>query len=264
MVGKYVELHDAYISVKEALNHAGLFHEREIELDWIHAEDIEREGPEKLLRSASGIVVPGGFGPRGVDGMIIAAGYARERGIPYLGLCLGLQVMVIDYARNVLDLKGANSIEMADECEHPVVDLMPEQISITEKGGTMRLGNYPCRLVAGTKAYDAYKREEVIERHRHRFELNNSYRESLENAGLRASGLSPDGKLVEISEVEGHPFHGWSPIPSGVSIKARKTTPLSKRVYQSCYWNFQRRRSACVTIFKRGRTFETKWWHGDA
>ena len=206
MVGKYVELHDAYISVKEALNHAGLFHEREIELDWIHAEDIEKEGPEKLLRSASGIVVPGGFGPRGVDGMILAAEYARRRGIPYLGLCLGLQVMVIDYARNVLDLKGANSIEMVEDCEHPVVDLMPEQVAVTEKGGTMRLGNYPCRLVEGTKAYNAYKREEVIERHRHRFELNNSYRESLENAGLRASGLSPDGKLVEISEVEGHPF----------------------------------------------------------
>jgi CTP synthase len=206
VVGKYVELHDAYISVKEALNHAGLFHEREIEIDWIHAEDIEKEGPEKLLRLASGIVVPGGFGPRGVDGMILTAEYARGRSVPYLGLCLGLQVMVIDYARNVLDLKGANSIEMAEECEHPVVNLMPEQKSITEKGGTMRLGNYPCRLVAGTKAYDAYKRDEVIERHRHRFELNNSYRESLENAGLRASGLSPDGKLVEISEVQGHPF----------------------------------------------------------
>ena len=206
VVGKYVELPDSYISVKEALQHAGLFHGQEVDVQWVHAEEIEKKGPRALLKSASGIVVPGGFGPRGVDGMIQTARYARENGVPYLGLCLGLQVMVVEYARNVLGLKGANSAEMDPDCEHPVVDIMPQQRSITDKGGTMRLGAYPCQLVDGTLAHKAYGLSEISERHRHRFELNNAYRESLENAGLLASGLSPDGELVEISEMVDHPF----------------------------------------------------------
>ncbi len=206
LVGKYVELQDSYISVKEALKHAGLYHGQEIDVQWIHAEEVEEKGADSLLGSACGIVVPGGFGSRGVDGMIKTARYARENRIPYLGLCLGLQVMVVEYARNVLNLKGAASCEIDPECEDPVVDIMPEQRSVTDKGGTMRLGAYPCRLVEGTIAHRAYGTLEVYERHRHRFELNNAYRESLGNAGLLASGLSPDGRLVEISEVEGHPF----------------------------------------------------------
>ena len=206
LVGKYVELPDAYISVNEALKHAGLYHEREIEIQWIHSEDIEREGPDTLLKSACGIVVPGGFGPRGVEGMIETARYARTNNIPYLGLCLGLQVMVIEFARHVLGLKSANSSEMAADTPHPVIDIMPDQRSITNKGGTMRLGSYPCKLMEGSLAHKAYEQSIVYERHRHRFEVNNAYREDLESNGLLAGGVSPDAKLVEITEVVGHPF----------------------------------------------------------
>ena len=206
LVGKYVELPDSYISIKEALKHAALYHGQEIELQWVHAEEIEKKGAHSLLKSACGVVVPGGFGPRGIDGMIQTAQYARENGVPYLGLCLGLQVMVVEYARTVLGLRGADSSEMDSGCEDPVVDIMPEQRSITDKGGTMRLGAYPCHLVEGTLARRAYGVPTVSERHRHRFELNNAYREPLANSGLLASGLSPDGRLVEISEVVDHPF----------------------------------------------------------
>ena len=206
LVGKYVELPDSYISVKEALQHAGLHHGQEIDVRWVHAEEVEEKGPDSLLKSVCGIVVPGGFGPRGVDGMIKTARYARENGVPYLGLCLGLQVMVVEYARNVLHMAGANSSEMEPRCPDPVVHIMPEQQSHTDKGGTMRLGAYPCRLMEDTVARRAYGAPDIVERHRHRFELNNAYREPLENAGLLASGLSPDGGLVEISEVDGHPF----------------------------------------------------------
>ncbi len=206
LVGKYVELPDSYISVREALKHAGLYHDRDVEIQWIHSEDIEREGPDSLLKTACGIVVPGGFGPRGVEGMIETARYARENKIPYLGLCLGLQVMVVEYARNVLGLEGANSSEIDPGTPYPVIDIMPEQRSITEKGGTMRLGVCPCHLLEGSLARKAYSQTVIHERHRHRFEVNNAFREALENMGLIASGLSPDGKLVEITEVAGHPF----------------------------------------------------------
>ncbi len=206
VVGKYVELPDSYISVTEALKHAGLYNDRDIEIQWIHSEDIEKEGPDSLLKTACGIVVPGGFGPRGVDGMIETARYARNNGIPYLGLCLGLQVMVVEYARHVLGLESANSSEFDPDTPDPVIDIMPEQRSVTDKGGTMRLGAYPCQLLDGSLAQRAYAQTRVLERHRHRFEINNAYREALENMGLRASGVSPDGKLVEITEIEGHPF----------------------------------------------------------
>ena len=206
LVGKYVELPDSYISVKEALNHAGLKHDKEIEIQWIHSEDIEREGADNLLKSSNGIVVPGAFGPRGVDGMVEAARYARENTIPYLGLCMGLQVMVVEYARSVLGLGDANSSEIDPDTPHPVIDIMPEQRSVTEMGGTMRLGSYPCSLLGGSLAQRAYEETLVTERHRHRFELNNAFREALEARGLMASGVSPDGHLVEIMEIEGHPF----------------------------------------------------------
>ena len=206
LVGKYVEYPDSYISVREALRHAGLMHTRDVDLHWVHSEDIERYGPEELLRNASGIVVPGGFGTRGVEGMVDAVRYAREHQVPYLGLCLGLQVMVIDWARNILGLDGANSEELAPDTAHPVVHIMPDQESITIKGGTMRLGSYPCKPQARTLTHEAYGDGEVMERHRHRFELNNAYREALEESGLIAAGLSPDGRLVEAGEVRGHPF----------------------------------------------------------
>lgn len=206
LVGKYVEFPDSYISVKEALKHAGLYHDRDIEIQWVHSEDVEKQGPDSLLKSACGIVVPGGFGPRGVEGMVETARYARQNSIPYLGLCLGLQVMVVEYSRNVLGLEKANSSEIDPDTPYPVIDILPEQRSVTDKGGTMRLGAYPCHSLDGSIARKAYGQAVVDERHRHRFELNNTYREALENGGLLASGVSPDGKLVEIMELEGHPF----------------------------------------------------------
>ena len=206
LVGKYVEYPDSYLSVREALRHAGLSHTRDVDLQWVHSEDIEKHGPDDLLRGACGIVVPGGFGTRGVEGMVEAVRYAREHRVPYLGLCLGLQVMVIDYARNILGLVGANSEELQPETAHPVVHIMPEQEGVTLKGGTMRLGSYPCKPQARTLTQEAYGEREVMERHRHRFELNNAYREALEESGLIAAGLSPDGRLVEAGEVRDHPF----------------------------------------------------------
>ncbi|MQF95019.1 MAG: CTP synthase [SAR202 cluster bacterium] len=206
LVGKYVEYPDSYLSVREALRHAGLDHTKDIELHWVHSEDIERYGADALLANACGIVVPGGFGPRGVEGMIETVRYAREHQVPYLGLCLGLQVMVIEWARNVLGIKDANSSELAPETENPVVHIMPDQEDVSSKGGTMRLGDYPCHPQESSRTKAAYNGDIIMERHRHRFELNNSYRESLENSGLLIGGLSPDGNLVETGEVKDHPF----------------------------------------------------------
>jgi len=206
LVGKYVEYPDSYISVKEALRHAGLAHGREIDIQWIHSEDVEREGPDALLANACGIVVPGGFGPRGVEGMVETVRYAREHQVPYLGLCLGLQVMVIEWARNKMDLANANSSELDSDTPHPVIHIMPDQQAVTSMGGTMRLGAYPCLPQDNTLTKAAYGNGVVSERHRHRFEINNSYREALENSGFIIGGVSPDGNLVETGEVGGHPF----------------------------------------------------------
>ncbi|MCH8350763.1 MAG: CTP synthase [Chloroflexi bacterium] len=206
LVGKYVEYPDSYISVKEALRHAGLGHERAVDLKWVHSEDVEKYGPDALLGGACGIIVPGGFGPRGVEGMVDTARYAREHRVPYLGLCLGLQVMVIEWSRNILGLEGANSSELDPDTPHPVIHIMPDQRSVTNMGGTMRLGSYPCRPVQNTLTMAAYQEDVVNERHRHRFELNNSYREALESSGFIVGGLSPDGELVETGEVRDHPF----------------------------------------------------------
>ena len=206
VVGKYTDLPDSYISVKEALSHAALAHGRDVEISWVYSEEIEQNGMEDLLTSVKGIVVPGGFGPRGIEGMVQTVRYARENGVPYLGLCLGMQVMVVEYTRNLLGHQDANSTEFNRDTRHPVIDLMPEQMQMKDMGGTMRLGLYPCRLVPGTRAARAYGRSEVEERHRHRYEFNNAYREPLAEVGLIASGLSPDGLLVEISEAPDHPF----------------------------------------------------------
>jgi CTP synthase len=206
IVGKYVELPDSYLSVIEALRHAALAHGCEVKIDWIKAEDIEEHGADQMLNQSSGVIVPGGFGERGVEGMVSAATYARERGIPYLGLCLGMQVMVIEYARSVLGLEDANSAEFDPGSKNHVIAYLPGQEELGETGGTMRLGLYPCKLTAGTISANAYGDEMVNERHRHRYELNNEYRERLNESGLISSGTSPDGSLVEISEVAGHPF----------------------------------------------------------
>ncbi|GMV84376.1 MAG: CTP synthase [Dehalococcoidia bacterium] len=206
VVGKYVALHDAYMSVKESLAHAGIASEVEVDIRWIHAEDLESRPAEALLSGVDGIIVPGGFGERGWEGKIAAARWAREHQVPYLGLCLGMQVMVTEFARDVCGLQGANSTEFDPESPYPVISLLEEQQGVTNKGGTMRLGAYPCRLIPGSLAARAYGTDLVSERHRHRWEFNNAYRAVLEQGGLRISGTSPDGSLVEISEIAGHPF----------------------------------------------------------
>jgi CTP synthase len=205
VVGKYVELHDAYLSVREALHHAGLRYNAAVEIDWINAEEIERHGVERL-QDLDGIVVPGGFGYRGIEGKIATARFARENRVPYLGLCLGMQVMTIELARHALDSDEPNSSEFDIKTRHPVIHLMPDQRDISEMGGTMRLGLYPCQLIEGTRAAEAYGQELVYERHRHRWEVNNAYRSLLASEGMIFSGLSPDGHLVEIGELADHPF----------------------------------------------------------
>ncbi|MEK7353716.1 MAG: CTP synthase, partial [Chloroflexota bacterium] len=206
LVGKYVELNDAYYSVREALQHAALYHHRALKLTWVPSEALEKEGGEALLRSAQGIVVPGGFGIRGIEGMIKAANYARTNKIPYLGLCLGMQVMVIEFARHVLNSPEANSTEFNISTAYPVIDLMADQENIENKGGTMRLGNYPCALVKDSLAGNAFGEDLIYERHRHRYEFNNKFRKQLEEGGMVCSGTSPDGKLVEICELTDHPW----------------------------------------------------------
>lgn len=206
LVGKYVALHDAYLSVCEALQHAGLHHGVDVHIRWVQAEEVEKQGPAVLLQGVRGIVVPGGFGHRGVEGKIASARYARENRVPYLGLCLGMQCATIEFARNVLGLADANSTEFDPRTPAPVIDLMADQRDVVEKGGTMRLGAYPCHLVPGTKAAAAYEVEQVNERHRHRFEFNNRFRDTLHEAGLVFSGTSPDGRLVEIAELRDHPW----------------------------------------------------------
>ncbi len=206
LVGKYVQLKDSYISVREALRHAALKHDRDVEILWIDSEELEKEDVNAVLRDAQGIVVPGGFGYRGIEGMIMAARYAREKMVPYLGLCLGMHVMVIEYARHVLSSHEPNSSEFVQDTCYPVIDLLPEQRDIEDKGGTMRLGRYACVMIPGTKTSSAYDGSTVYERHRHRFEFNNEFREMLQAGGLILSGLSPDRELVEIVEAAGHPW----------------------------------------------------------
>ena len=206
IVGKYVELRDAYMSVREAVRHASLEARVEAEFLWVHSAELEKDKGWDELKRAHGIIVPGGFGSRGIEGKIAAAHYARENQIPYLGLCLGMQVMVIEFGRHVLGTEDANSTEFDRNTSHPVIDLLPEQRGIGEMGGTMRLGLYPCDLVEGTLARTVYQTDSVNERHRHRYEFNNTYREILAEHGMVYSGLSPDRRLVEIAELSDHPF----------------------------------------------------------
>ena len=206
LVGKYVELRDAYMSVREALLHSALALGIDVNIDWVHSAELEKGRGWEMVNAADGIIVPGGFGGRGIEGKILAARYARENMVPYLGLCLGMQLMVIEFTRHVLGDEEANSTEFDRATPHPVIDLMPDQRDIADMGGTMRLGLYPCILQPRTIAKRAYQEKRIDERHRHRFEFNNAYREILQSEGMRFSGISPDGRLVEIAELADHPF----------------------------------------------------------
>jgi CTP synthase len=207
LVGKYVELHDAYISVVEALGHGGLYNDSKVNIIWVNATEVDKATVADVLKGVDGILVPGGFGDRGVEGKIEAIKWARENKIPFLGICLGMQCAVIEFARNVLNYKDANTAEIDPETKHPVIDLMPDQKDIDEKGGTMRLGMYPCKLEKDTYSSKAYGEELIYERHRHRYEFNNEFRKVLTDAGLVLSGTSPDSRLVEIVEVKDHPWY---------------------------------------------------------
>ena len=207
LVGKYVQLHDAYLSVAEALRHAGFALGTKVDIDWIDSETITEDSCESILGGLDGILVPGGFGHRGIEGMILAAQYAREHHLPYFGICLGMQIAVIEYARHVLKLKGASSGEFAPACSHKVIDFMPGQSDEIDKGGTLRLGSYPCLIKPNTTMARCYGELRIDERHRHRYEFNNDYRLPLQKAGLTLSGLSPDGRLVETVELSDRPFY---------------------------------------------------------
>ena len=207
IVGKYVALHDAYLSVREALLHGGYANDANVEIDWIDSEGITRENAAEKLKGLDGILVPGGFGDRGVEGMIAACEYARTNDIPYLGICLGMQVAAIEFARNVCGYEDANSGEFNPGGQHLIIDLMEEQMAVLRKGGTMRLGAYPCKIAQGTKLMQAYGENEISERHRHRFEFNNKYRDEMREAGLTISGTSPDDAVVEAVEVTENKFH---------------------------------------------------------
>ena len=206
LVGKYIQLHDAYISVVEALKHGGIAEHATVHIKWIDSEQLNEENVDEMLGDVSGILVPGGFGGRGIDGKIVAIHYARTHKIPFLGLCLGMQLAIVEYARNVAGLKDAHSIELDPGTSHPVIALMPDQEDIEDIGGTLRLGSYPCVLDKTTKAYELYGTDQIAERHRHRYEVNNDYRKILTDHGLTLSGLSPDGRIVEMIEIKEHPF----------------------------------------------------------
>ncbi|WLR48898.1 CTP synthase [Halobacillus litoralis] len=223
LVGKYVELPDAYISVVEALKHAGYSYDSDVDVKWVNSENLNAQNVADELQGVDGILVPGGFGDRGIEGKIDAIRYARENHVPFLGICLGMQLATVEFARNVLGLKGAHSAEIDPSTEHPIIDLLPEQKEVSDLGGTLRLGIYPSRLQPGTKAIEAYGEEVVYERHRHRFEFNNHYREQMEAAGFKFSGTSPDGRLVEIVEVEDHPWFVASQFHP--EFKSRPTRP---------------------------------------
>ena len=207
LVGKYVKLHDAYISVVESLKHGGYEHNAEIDIKWVDSELLTPDNVAETLGDCDGIIVPGGFGGRGIEGMIAAAQYARENDVPYFGICLGMQIVVIEFARHVLGLADANSTEINPDTDAPVIDIMPDQKNITDKGGTMRLGKYPCRITPDTRLFAAYGEEEISERHRHRYEFNNDYRDRMRAAGLTLGGISPDGRLVESVELSDHRWY---------------------------------------------------------
>ena len=228
MVGKYTQLHDAYLSVVEALKHGGISAKAKVEILWIDSEEITKENADALLKDADGILVPGGFGNRGTEGMILAAGYARENKIPYLGICLGMQMAIVEFARHVIGYQDANSIELNGNTSHPVISLMPDQEGKTDIGGTLRLGSYPCVLKKGTRTYDLFGKEQIAERHRHRYEVNNAYRDALTENGLTIVGTSPDGHIVEMIEISDHPFYIGTQSHPEFKSRPNRVHPLFK------------------------------------
>ena len=226
LVGKYVELHDAYISVVESLKHAGYKHNSKVKIDWIQSEDINEENVHEYLKEADGILVPGGFGDRGVEGKITTIKYARENKIPFFGICLGMQLAAVEFARNVCGLTGAHSSELDPNTPYPIINLLPDQENVVEMGGTLRLGNYPCTLTEGSQAHKEYGEINITERHRHRYEFNNFYRERLTNKGLVLSGVSPDGRLVEIVELPEHPWFVAGQFHPEFKSRPEKAHPL--------------------------------------
>lgn len=226
LVGKYVKLHDAYLSVAEALQHGGYETGCFVDIDWVDSEEINDSTVDKLLGEVDGIILPGGFGARGVEGMICAANYARTQGIPYFGICLGMQIAVIEFARHVLGWDDATSAEFSSTTAHPVIALMPEQVGVTAKGGTMRLGKYPCVLEEGSLSHVLYDAPEIWERHRHRYEFNNDFRDDFTDAGMRLAGLSPDGTLVEIVESKSHPWFVGAQFHPEFKSRPNKPHPL--------------------------------------
>lgn len=237
LVGKYVELQDAYLSVVEALKHAGYAFDSDIEIKWINSENVNAENVNELLDEVDGVLVPGGFGDRGIEGKIEAIRYAREQKKPFLGICLGMQLASIEFARNVLGLKDAHSSEIKPDTEHPIIDLLPEQKDIEDLGGTLRLGLYPCKLKEGTQAYEAYQEAVVYERHRHRYEFNNEYRPAMEEAGFVFSGTSPDGRLVEVVELKDHPWFVASQFHPEFVSRPNRPQPLFREFIQASLKN---------------------------
>ncbi len=234
LIGKYVQLHDAYLSVAEALRHAGYSLDAHVEINWIDSEGITPETCDSLLGSLDGIIVPGGFGGRGIEGMILAAKYAREHNLPYFGICLGMQIAVIEYARNVAGIADADSGEFAELCKNKVIDFMPGQSDTVDKGGTLRLGAYPCKIKENTTMLRCYGTNEISERHRHRYEFNNDYREALTNCGLTLSGLSPDGRLVETVELSDRPFYVGVQYHPEFKSRPNKAHPLFRGFVEAC------------------------------
>jgi CTP synthase len=223
LVGKYISLHDAYISVVEALKHAGCANRAEVEIKWVDSELVNDENASEILGDVSGILVPGGFGDRGIEGKISAIRYARENKIPFLGLCLGMQLSIVEFSRHVLGYADAHSAELDPSTTHPVIHLMPDQNGVENIGGTLRLGSYPCVVEKGTKAYEVYGTENITERHRHRYEVNNDYRKALIGAGMKLCGMSPDERIVEMCEISDHPwFIGTQAHPE---LKSRPNRP---------------------------------------
>ena len=233
LVGKYVELHDAYLSVAEALRHGGIANRAEVEIKWIDSEEIDENTVDSHLSDVDGILVPGGFGTRGTDGKILAAKYAREKKVPYLGICLGMQLAIIEFARNVCGIKDADSIEFNPDTKNPIICLLPDQNGVENIGGTLRLGAYPCVLGEGTVAYGLYGKKDISERHRHRYEVNNDYREILKENGMTLSGISPDGRIVEMIEIENHPFYVATQAHPEFKSRPDKPHPLFRGFIES-------------------------------
>ena len=234
LVGKYVELQDAYLSVAESLRHAGYEVHADIDIHWINSQDVTPQNYKEILSEVDGIVVPGGFGDRGIEGKILTLNYAREENVPVLGICLGMQLATVEFARNVAGLTGANSSELDEHTPHAIIDLMPEQKDVVDLGGTLRLGSFPCVIKEGTKARELYQVSEVDERHRHRFEFNNAYKEQLEEAGMVFSGTSPDGRLVEMIELKDHPYYVGVQFHPEFQSRPTRPHPLFSGLIKAC------------------------------